>query len=166
MEPERERECFTCKEGPERIDDTEPDDAIERYLDNLLEPNMTVAQVLEALPETVVVYGYAHQVFGASARKALASALLEDLLERLDEEYADPDNDGTVDTEPMRQAAHVFIDAVLAEYTVWTCDQVSEQEVEVLPWVKEHRPDWLEDEGAGVGAKEGAKEGAKAGAAE
>ena len=31
------------------------------------------------------------------------------------------------------------------EYTPWACEPVVTEEVDTMEWIKEHRPDWLED---------------------
>src|SRR5690606_19353922 len=72
---------------------------------------------------------------------------LEHILEQLDDEFGDPDScDGTAATEAMKQAEKVFIAAVLAEYTPWMCEKTgNEVTVDALEWVREHRPDWLQE---------------------
>jgi hypothetical protein len=92
----------------------------------------------------VTVYGYAHQVISPARRGALTESVLEQLLDELDQEYGDPDDSQTEATARMRVAAEALVDAVCADYHVWVCDLVSQRDVEVLPWAKEHRPDWLE----------------------
>ena len=56
----------------------------------------------------------------------LAASVLEDLLERLDEEYSDPDGDYTKPTERMKVVARVFVDAVLNDYQAWACEPTGE----------------------------------------
>lgn len=144
MASAKEPDCFTCEEGPERIDHSDRDDAIEDQLDSLLAPGMTAADVQKVLPETVTVYGYAHQEISERTKHSLAERVLEDLFEWIDDEYGDPDAGGTEPGEDERAAARSFVDAITKNYFVWTCDQVSDEEVDVMAWVKEHRPDWLE----------------------
>ncbi len=51
--------------------------------------------------------------------------VLEDLLERLDEEYGNQmDGEPTKQTKRMQKAAHVFVARVIREFQVWTCEQV------------------------------------------
>lgn len=110
-------------------------DAVEDYVDGMGE--------LPADEEaTVRVTGYNPQ----SAAGFLDGSVLERALESLDEEFGDPNaGEYTQPTEAMRAAEAAFISAVLAEYHVWTCDKVVDVDVPILPWVREHRPDWLED---------------------
>jgi tagatose-1,6-bisphosphate aldolase len=46
----------------------------------------------------------------------------------------------------MKEAARAFVKTVIAGYTVWACEVVSEEEVDVETWVREHCPDWLKDD--------------------
>lgn len=76
---------------------------------------------------------------------------LESLIEQLDEEYADPDGDGTRPTEAMLVAEKAFVAAVLADYTPWSCKPTGNTvTVNALEWVRANRPDWLASrEGSG-----------------
>lgn len=70
-------------------------------------------------------------------------AFLDEVIERLDEEYNAVES--TDITDSMRKAAADFKAAILREYPVWELDPKGETivVVSVLEWVKEHRPDWL-----------------------
>jgi hypothetical protein len=46
----------------------------------------------------------------------------------------------------MKEAAKVFLTAVLDEYVGWACEIVKWETVDVTAWVKENRPDWLEQD--------------------
>jgi hypothetical protein len=111
---------FTCDQDEERLTFTDPDEAIENYLDDLDDP----------LPEEVTVYGFA-PIQATRSVDAIAGGHLEALLESLDEEYGDPGD-------------RTYVAAVLAEYKPWACEQVSSEAVNVREWVKEHAPHWLE----------------------
>lgn len=71
--------------------------------------------------------------------------LLEDILERLHEEYGSPLGDIPEPTEKMKKAATELSKAVAEDYQVWACDPVLIVEVDSMKWIKEHRPDWLEE---------------------
>ena len=133
---------FTCDDSIERLEHTCAEDAIEQHLDSLLSPKMTAVEVLKALPETVTVYEYTHKKPDAVK---LAERCLENLLEDLDEGYGDPDDRSTDPTPTMKGAALNFMCAILSEYQVWACDKKSKETINVEEWVKENRPDWLED---------------------
>jgi hypothetical protein len=56
----------------------------------------------------------------------LAAFVLELLLERLDEEYSDPDGSYTEPNDAMKAAADVFVSAVLGQYKAWACEPTNE----------------------------------------
>lgn len=146
MSEEKREPCFwTCDDACERLTHEDQADAVEEALDNLAEPGQTAEQFLASLPEELEVYGYARSL-GPSEKQRdwLADGALEILLEGLDQDYGDPD-DATEETEAMKQAAREFVDAVLAEYSIWACEQICIETVKPREWVKEHRPDWLKD---------------------
>ena len=45
----------------------------------------------------------------------------------------------------MLAAEEAFIAAVLAEYKPWACEEVWQEDVNVMAWVTDHQPDWLEE---------------------
>ena len=117
-------------EGEERLTHTDRYDAIECILDGT-----------DKLPEKIEICGFAHLLPNV---ELLAHHLLEMFLESLDEEYGDPKGSGTEATAAMKEAAKEFTTAVLDEYKVWICILVKRETVDVAAWVKENRPDWLE----------------------
>jgi hypothetical protein len=118
------------------------DDAIEEALDFRLSPSMTAADVLATLPDEITVYGYSHQVLDP---QRIGEHALDALLEYLDDEYGDPDGRASEPTNTTKEAANTFAAVVIKDYVVWTCDEVEQHVVDVEAWVREHRPDWLED---------------------
>lgn len=124
-EKSKAAECFTCYPDAERLQ-SNIEDAIDEWVGNLPDPDGD-------LPETVVVYEFARMKLPESERQA--EWMLELLLERLDEDFADPDSSkGTVPTEKMKAAALAFVRAVYGEYVVWTCEQVGKREVKVADY--------------------------------
>ena len=111
---------------------TEKDVAIEEILDGMDDINN--------LPETIEVCGFTRR---EPSVKHEASYVLESLLERLDDEYGNPDGGCTEATESMKAAAETFATAVLDEFTSWSCDIVKRETVNVREWIKKNRPDWL-----------------------
>jgi hypothetical protein len=137
---DREPVFWDCSDGSE-LSHTDEDDAIEAYLDAMLDSKMTPAEVLATLPEMVTVYGFAHdELVGCEAWAEIA---LESLIECIDDEYGNPDK-MTQATKGMLDAARAFVTAVVADYAPWRCSKVAEKTIEVEPWIREHRPDWLE----------------------
>jgi len=50
----------------------------------------------------------------------------------------------------VQTAAKALVDAIHANYVPWSCEQTEKVEIETLPWIREHRPEWLEDPRSGV----------------
>ena len=123
---------FWGLEDDERLTHSEMDDAVESMLDGMDD--------IKALPETIEICGYAYMEPGV---KKEAENILERLLEGLDEEYGNPDGGCTKATDSMKKASETFVAAILKDYTVWACDLVARETVNVQKWIKENRPDWL-----------------------
>ena len=136
MSDTREIEYWSVGEQ-ERLSHETIDEAVEWFLDGV---GGGTEGLRPFLASTIEVIGYARMEPGI---EFLKSALLERALEALDEEYAGPDGDYSEATEAMKAAEEVFIQAILAEYTPWTCEQVCTRKVNVEEWVKEHQPGWL-----------------------
>lgn len=62
----------------------------------------------------------------AKDSESFAKDILEDILERLDEEYADPDGSNTEPTENMKKASLALAKVMLDEYTSWMCEKTGE----------------------------------------
>ncbi len=122
-------------EDQEQLTHTEMDDAIESALDGMDDINN--------LPETLVVCGFARMELPSAEH--LATHALERILEELDEEHCDPDGNYTEETEYMKKAAIRFATSVLDEYTSWACEIVKRETIDVKKWIKENRPEWLEE---------------------
>ncbi len=63
--------------------------------------------------------------------------MIEFLLESLDEEYGNPD-EWSSGTQAMEEAAEGFVRAVVAEYSVWSCDREEATVVDVKKWMAGH----------------------------
>ncbi len=108
------------------------DDAIEAIIGDLDDP---IAEIGD-----VTVHEYKSESLNFSANQ-----LLSEILERLDEDYGDPDGDLTQPTPAMLAAAQTFASALRTDYFVWRCVTTGRTvTVNALEWVKQHRPDWLE----------------------
>lgn len=121
---------WTCRDS-ERLTCESVDEAVEEYLD---------AVPMYEWPETLTVRGFEPQ-----AATYDGDTVLERMLEHLDEEYGDPDGDPTEPTEEMKAAADAFVTVVLAGYRSWACEECETVDVNVREWVKENRPDRLEE---------------------
>lgn len=120
----------------EELEHESPDDAISEWLDwregDRIDPDLTITvcgfKRMKITPQTS--YG----------------ALCEQLLENLDCDYGRPD-DWTEPSEAMIAAEQAFVEAVIADYTVWACEPSGEEiTVNALEWTKKNRPEWLEGE--------------------
>lgn len=121
---------WSCQDGDEHLRHTDINDAIEEHLD--------ASQENEGMAK---VYGYQREVIKGSD----LWDPLESILESLDEEYGDP-GEASEPTEGMKKATEEYLAKVAAEYKPWACKIVKEVEVNIQEWIKEHRPDWLEEE--------------------
>lgn len=70
--------------------------------------------------------------FAQMKAKASAERYLEILLEDLDEEYADPNMDGTAPNLVMRKAAETFVATVINQYQVWACEVVDIKDMKLV----------------------------------
>lgn len=128
---------YTCVEVDE-LEYTDLDEAVEGHLD-YLEP-------VEDWPEELAVLAYRRVVVSAGEQELFAELALEEAIERLDEEFGNPDSATDV-TDGMKKAAVLFIETVLEEYNVWRCvrEPQEDQTVPVAKWVREHAPQWMVD---------------------
>lgn len=93
-----------------------------------------IEAVLELEPDKAFAFITAHKRNEVDVDEE-AERVLVDLLERLDELFADPEaEDMTQPTEGMERAAKAFVAAVAAEYEVWMCDEVGSATVDVARW--------------------------------
>lgn len=123
---EKEIIYWSCNQFQEKLSCISKDEAIEYYLDDIEEGKE---------PETVKVYGFARQEVSDNED---GIGILEDFLANLDENYGDPDGDCTEMTDSMKKAAKVFVDTVISEYEIWTCDCVYEEEVDLKKWIEKN----------------------------
>jgi len=91
-------------------------------------------------PETITINKYARMV---PSPKDLEGSLVESALEWLDDTFGEPDVGYTKPTPAMLVAEKVFVAAILDEYEPWMCEQVGEETINVLEWVKANIPEWL-----------------------
>jgi hypothetical protein len=134
---------YDCDAYTDRLTHQDESDAIEYALDAWLTPKMTAAEVIATLPKTLTVYEFSRMEVEADV-DSLAYSAIERAFEALEEEYGDPESEGDV-TQGMRDAALAFAQVMVAEYSPWACEQTGQHEVDVETWIRENRPDWLED---------------------
>ena len=120
---------WDCNEDAETLYHESIDEAVDAYLDDLKKLD---------LDEEITVYGSVPMEIPDSQFE-----VLDDLLERLSEDFGNPDGD-TV-TPGMLAAEKAFIEAMKKEYKSWPCEQVKKVTVNCGEWVRVHRPEWLEE---------------------
>lgn len=123
----RQAKYWSTREDDESLSDESIDDAVDYYV-NQFAPE-------EKLPAEVVVYGFAQT-------KPKLSGVLEQALEWLDEEYANPEGESTQPTDAMREAERVFIAAVLKDYDCWACEVVDKVTVDLKKWCADNDREW------------------------
>ncbi len=124
---------WSCDKHQERLSAEDMNEAVEQHLDDL-------ECVTADLPEKVTVYGYGRMDVSGHI---LASNPIEDLLDNLASEYGDPDDDLEDPSPAMLEAQKEFLTVVAREYKPWACEVVKTIKVNVLDWIREHRPDWI-----------------------
>lgn len=134
---EKEVVFWDCEDS-EKLVHEDQDDAVECFLDSLLEPGVSVVQ--QELPETIEVKGYARMDVGITAEEVLEAAI-----DTLDQEYGDPNGDCFEPTEAQMVAAQEFADKFNLDYRCYACEPVVTEVVNTMDWIRENRSDWLED---------------------
>ena len=125
--------CFWGQVDKEQLFHTDEYGCIEEILDDMNGP----------FPEKITICAFARMEVNT-----IILHPLEDCLEALDEEYGNPDNgEYSESTEVMREAERAFLTTIKKEYTPWMCEEVCRKEIVVTDWIKENRPDWLEEKG-------------------
>ena len=130
--------------GPPEAERLIHDDIDEAIADILDDMHLTP---ISELPETIEVVGYAPIQISVNKMRDP----LEDIIERLDEDYGDPD--GVRETEitnKMRTAQRYFLKVVRDEYQLqcWACEEITRETINVRKWIEKNRREWLEDENA------------------
>lgn len=122
-----------CKEC-ETLTCTDPYDAVEEYLDDLY------PTPIKDLSDEVIVSGFEPMEV---PEEKFAEFILEDLLERIDEEFGDPSGQYTNPTAKMVKSSRDFVKTVVEEFDIWACELSGEQiTVNLKEYVRENHPDW------------------------
>lgn len=135
MEEIRKVEFWDQEDG-DILTHTEQDEAIEYILDGLIVD-------VNDLPETLEICGYARKEMSDKSLNWDVEYVVESLIERWDEEYGG--DDYTKITDDMKSVAENFINEMKELYIVWQCEIVKKETINVKEWIKENRPNWLEN---------------------
>ena len=104
--------------------------AVEAVIDHLLYEQQYNDR---PVPETIEVYGYARMDVGVNPAR-----VLEQVLEDLDEEHADPSGEWqSSPTSAMAWAAERLCRIVEQQYQSWMCEQVERKTVRVADYVED-----------------------------
>lgn len=138
---------YSTNDQDERLTHESLDECLEAYLE--WKPD-TIAK---AVAGGVTVYAWARMTIDvdAEAKRHLDCFVLE-LAEEIADEYGDPDGGwrggiATKDAETFRAIAQPALVALLETVVPWRCRVVSQRTFtadELLAWVKQHNPEWLE----------------------
>ncbi len=89
------------------------EDALVEYIEQV-DPDAPISPV--------AIHGYARMQIDPES--PLFMQALEGVLERLDDEYANPESDEYIQpTQAMKDALKVFASVIIKEYPVWMCEQ-------------------------------------------
>jgi hypothetical protein len=131
--PDKPEIEFWGSDDEEYLYYSDQDEYIESILD---EP----PEISDPLPEKLIVWGWARAII--TDKDLSFFHPLEDVLERLDENYGSPD-ESTEATDAMKEAEKAFLEVIRKEYTPWVCKPVVSEEIIVADWIKKNRPDWI-----------------------
>ena len=120
---------WNCDKDAELLSCEYFDEAIEDYL---------VKIPFHSYPKKLAVYGFARMTIDEND----CEDVLEDLINRLDEDYGSPDGPSNI-TADMIQAETEFIRVVVQEYIPWTCELVKIENVNISKWL-ENNKEWSE----------------------
>ena len=113
-------EYFSVDKDCERLSCTSQYAAVQEWYDDLPD--------VDGVPEEVTVWRFTRV---KADTRLLALNALDRLLERLDEDYGDPEGDYTESDDAMKKAAAEFGEKVVAQYKVWMCERDGSEVVSV-----------------------------------
>lgn len=124
---------FWDKEDAEYLTRESKDEAIEYILDGQF-PD---------LPKEIMVIGYAKQK--AKLKDFDRENILQNLYENLDEDYGSPDGEFCTPNQAVEDALEEFLKILIANYSAYSCEEVTREVINVKEWVAQNCPGWIED---------------------
>jgi hypothetical protein len=124
---------WSCNEYEELLTETSIDDAVQQFVDNAAE---------NEIPNMLTVYGFNPVKINKNIKDVFGLSALENMVERLDEDFGNPDDDSEL-TEEMKVAAKDFSEKIIDLYHVFRCEQVDEVEINMVEWCKENDPELI-----------------------
>lgn len=140
---------YSCTD-PENLTHTEPEEALEEYLDGWLDHKMSVAEVVAAIRKyEVTVSAYNPTEISDGQIEAWADQCLEKLMEDFSEEHADPDSAlGDAFPSDAGQLMREAVKNIVRRTSVWSCEVVGKvtltpDQLEAV--MRAYRPDWFKE---------------------
>lgn len=139
---------YSTSDQDERLSHEDLDECLEAHLDD--RPRRSLG---EAVADGVTVYAWRRAAIDVTAEaKSSLDTFVADLAESIADEYGDPDGGwmgglATKDADEFKAVAMPALVALLATVDPWRCHVVGQQTFtadELLAWVREHNPQWLE----------------------
>ncbi|MBW2090653.1 MAG: hypothetical protein JRI34_00820 [Deltaproteobacteria bacterium] len=143
--PRKQSDIFWDQDDRVELRFNNPDEAVEGIIDE-----MYPTPIEEIGDITIYEYKRANiEMSGAIDNDK--ELMIENIYERLDEEYGDHQNgefpDIPHDDPEIQQAWDKFVESVEKTYVPWACEKTGNTiTVNALEWVKENMPEWLEGE--------------------
>lgn len=143
--------AYDCDDDSERIDSDDPEGALEAWVDDAFSHCEKGERV--QLPRKKRVCAFKRMEISDIEVRREAERAAEEIVERWDEDYGDPDN-WTEISDEMRAVAQEFAEKMRKLYTVWAMEYAPEHDVvlSVEEWVAEMEAedraivDWVEEE--------------------
>lgn len=138
---------YSTSDQDERLTHKSLDECLEEHLDGW------PGSIEEAVAAGVTVYAWARMTIDEDHEATIRlDDIVENLSEAILEEYGDPDGSsedvfGSEAEETFKAAVLPALVKLLSTVTPWGCSQVGERTFtaeELLAWVKQHNPKWLE----------------------
>ena len=101
--------------------DFDPDDSVERVLDEAYErPDEPFDEMLDRIEWPIRIFEFKRRVITATAQY-IADCAIEDIIEMLDCDYGSED-EATEPTKAIKEAALALGKVVVRDYVPWTCE--------------------------------------------
>ena len=114
-------ELYGLDSDEQLVDDL--NDFIERVLDDAVEKvGESFDVIADRIKWPVKVGVYRRMTINQKLKDRLAVDILDDVLDRLDEDLANPNGSGTEPTAAMCDAAKALVDAIAKDYQPWACE--------------------------------------------
>lgn len=131
----RDVQFWDWDDTKERLDHVSIGDAIAAYLEHKAEWfRGTEAEFIASLPGSVELHGYSPM----PTPEPDAESIVVGVLERIDEEFGDPDGGYTEPSAGMLSAAHRLCAVIRGEYPMWAHEITTSETVDIKAWIREN----------------------------